>query len=254
MKSSLSIRDGFFKKDCEYSYHSGQVCDLDVSKNTTVNYNKSNKEVEVNNHYLSEISIIDFETNEQMEIAFPFKTNVNNDAFVTIFYVNDDKEGWRSPVGLYNHETQTGYMAEGRRAYAGFRLLGAGKAKRAFAWLLRIVEYILAFAVGFGVIAMATQEFGALPAAFAALLSPIVWYPVSFITGLFLPSYSNAKWAFSRFENELIKVGEDESKKTRSMRKKLNEMRNPMNQLKAAGIDIGGQTSNTDKDGFKSMF
>ncbi|WP_343289630.1 hypothetical protein AAIA71_11500 [Vibrio harveyi] len=254
MQANISIRDGFFKKDCEFTYHSGQVCDMDISKSTSVNYNKSTKEFDVENNYLSEISIVDFETNEQMDIAFPFKTNVKNGAFVTVFYVNADKKGWRSAIGLYNHETETGYVAEDRRPYVGFRLLGAGKAKRAFAWILRIVEYIIAFGVSSLGIFLVTKDYGLIQGIFAALLSAITWYPVAFITGLFMPSYFNAKRAFAHFEKEIIKIGEKEKQNSRSIRQKLNEMRNPMNQLKAAGINIGNSAPESTNDGFKSMF
>lgn len=254
MDSIISIRDGFFKKDCEFSYQSGQVCDMDVSKSTSVKYNKSSKEFDVSNHYLSELSIVDFETNEQLDIAFPFKTNVKNGAFVTVFYVNSDKKGYRSPIGLYNHETETGYVAEDRRPFVGFRLLKAGRGKRAFAWVLRIVEYLIAFALSSLGIFLITENYGLIQGIFAAILSAIVWYPVAFITGLFMPSYFNAKRAFSHFEKEMVKVGEEEAQRSRAMRQKLNEMRNPMNQLRAAGIDFGSTSNDSNNGGFKSMF
>lgn len=254
MNATISIRDGFFKKDCEYSYQSGQVCDMDVSKSTSVSYNKSSKEFDVSNHYLSELSIVDFETNEQLDISFPFKTNVKNGAFVTVFYVNSDKKGWRSPIGLYNHETETGYVAEDRRPFVGFRLLKAGKGKRAFAWVLRIVEYLIAFGISSLGIFLLTENYDLIQWIFAAILSAIVWYPVAFITGLFMPSYFNAKRAFSHFEKEMVKVGEEEAQRSRAMRQKLNEMRNPMNQLREAGIDFGSTSDSADTSGFKSMF
>lgn len=254
MNSTICIRDGFFKKDCEFSYQSGQVFDMDLSKSTSVKYNKSSTEFDVSNHYLSELSIVDFETNEQLNIAFPFKTNVKNGAFVTVFYVNSDKKGYRTPIGLYNHETETSYVAEDIRPFVGFRLLKAGKGKRAFARALIIVENLIAFGISSLVIFLMTENYGLIQGIFAAILSAIVWYPVAFITGLFMPSYFNAKRAYSLFEKELERVGEEEAQRSRVMRQKLNEMRNPMNQLRAAGIDLSSTPDNADTSGFKSMF
>lgn len=254
MNGTISIRDGLFKKDCEYTYNSGCVCNVNVSKDTSVTYDKNRKDIDVTNHFFSDISIADFETNDQLKIGFPFKINVNPDDFVTVFYVSSDKEGWREPVILYNHETQTGYCAEHKRAFTGFKLLGAGKVKRAFAWLLRIVEYVIAFSISYGAIAFVTQEFGMSTFFFSILSSIMVWYPVSFLTGLFLPSYSNAKWAFSRFTKEMDKVGEEEARKSRSLRQKLNEIRNPMNKIKAAGLDVATSSATSNDGGFKSMF
>ena len=206
----------------------------------------------------------DFETQKESLISFPFEVDFEQGEMATIFYVSSDKKGYRMPIGIYNHEKDDGYVDPEDRVYSGFRLLKAGKFKRSIAWLLKIIEHVLAFGLGYFASLMMTREEG-LSLLIALIFTKLIWYPVAFVTNLFLPSQYGAKKAYRQFEKEIIRIGKEEMAKSRNIKQKLDKLNDPLSILKAAGIDMGAPQHQTpspqsqqappqNDGGFKPMF
>lgn len=264
MKGKIKIRNGLFSKECDFVYNSGYVTHVNSTHEQTASYNKSNRNIEIDDHYTTSIKMNDFETRNEKKIYFPFNIDFNQGDMATIFYVKADKKGYERPIGIYNHENKEGYVNPNIKLFLGFRLLNAGKFKRAFAWILNIIEHLGAFGIVYLVSFMFTKD--EIMSLFIALfLTKLVWYPVAFITNLFLPSNYGAKRACAKFEKEILRIGRKETEKSREIKQKLTEINDPMSRLRAAGIDMGSQTtpqrqdapqipSTQSNDGFKPMF
>lgn len=273
MNGKITVRNGFFSKECNYSYNSGYITQVNCLHEQRASYDDSIKDIKIKHHYTTKVKMNDFETREELKITFPFKTELSHNDMATIFYVDDYNKDYQIPVGLYNHETDSGYVENDLRTYIGFRLLNVGRFRRGVAWVVNIIEHLIAFAIVYGVSFSFLQN-GFFAFVLGLLFAKLVWFPVGFVSNLFFPSYFGAKRAYAKFDEEICRIGKEEMNKSRQIKQKLAAMNDPLRVLKDMGVDFGGsnqavsngmvqgigpaspppQNAAPDNGGFKPMF